>query len=1116
MTDNKEENSSGKDSIKPLIEPLEKLSKITSLSKPILQSAESVAKILDKGAVEIIAAAIAVCLYVSYWAFGQRSVTLYRNVFIASAVAAFLCFAALVWLLRKNKREIKEEDKKPAVSSSFSIPAAIKYRTAFGVSDGQIFKRLKRSNELDQLRAFADNEKLAAIVLWGNSGSGKTSLLRAGLEYSLIQDNVACVYLEAKPDNIEHIKSIVLETKTDQRLVVIIDQFEHLHNKAPEHKPFFDFVRKVCHMPPSHRVQLVIAFNVEYGDEWVEFETAEHLQVPRIPLKPFSAEEAIEIIETVLNEANLTVEEEGVRQYVQNVADDAGVSPVAIGIGLLVMANWAQRQRITAETFENVRGAEGIFTEYVRHWIEDYIPEDDQKVFLASLHRALVSAEGRTTLGETAEAIANASKPDREHVTHYLDVLASSEARILEKMDQAGKCYYRLANPQFIPAITGLLIEIEQKTDFITGLFNLHYKQWKRDPRDVNLLRGKDFKEVEVQKRGGRFKLQGPGIDDKAGYLDKSRQARHRRRVRIAALGASILVVLVVAGGRVSHWLDVREMHSNLTSWQLPPDLFERQSQLTSISVDRPGMQDLTWLRSSNLKEVAIKGFSSGTLNGIENLAGIQKFDIDFGDCETAHLGLQKIAKLNLTDLKIDHLGRCKDPDISGVANLRELKSLSLDLKGSTLKEIPALDQLAELRTLTLNCKYSKLRKLPALTHSLRHLELFLDDSEMSDLSSLSNIDHLESIALSLNESAYRNLPDILKSLRSVSQLDLYINVSPIQDLPDLKDFQGLSTLTLHLERTKSQSMANLNNLQGIQQLALFLEFAPFSDLDILKKMSGLKRIEFHVKNPDLQQLPRIFDHMENVILDLNTPLISRLPDLDTNDLQGLEISLGRSNIGSKLDVAKAAKLKTLKLDLFSSAKVWDLTPLADFGELTTATLHLTWSQASEIKNLIPILKQKQQTLFPKLKHLALSLGGFGNQDLMFLNEFKAVEDLTLNLDGMDLKEFPSISGMINLQHLKLNLERSQIQDLSALSLPSGLQTLDLDIAHSDVQTLPDVTKLKQLNSLKSIKLDVSHSKIGDLSQIRALPMLEELTVDSRFLSLKELPPSVRRLNFVQ
>ena len=70
---------------------------------------------------------------------------------------------------------------------------------AFGPEDGLLFQRLGRDHELAQLLSLTLNDQIPLIVVMGESGVGKTSLLRAGLSYILKGQNVQYIYWEALP-----------------------------------------------------------------------------------------------------------------------------------------------------------------------------------------------------------------------------------------------------------------------------------------------------------------------------------------------------------------------------------------------------------------------------------------------------------------------------------------------------------------------------------------------------------------------------------------------------------------------------------------------------------------------------------------------------------------------------------------------------------------------------------------------------------------------------------------------------------------------------------------------------------------------------------------------------
>src|SRR5262249_27952577 len=141
-------------------------------------------------------------------------------------------------------------------------------------------------------------------------------------------------------------------------------------------------------------------------------------------------------------------------------------------------------------------------------------------------------------------------------------------------------------------------------------------------------------------------------------------------------------IITTVVALKTHKYLDDRTQHGLLASWQLPPDLFERQFQLTSLFVTRSHITDFGWLRSSTIHQLSIKGVTAKSFDGIQNAIGIQELTLDVGDCEN-DLSFARIADLpQLTDLSIQHLGRCKAPDISRVAHLSQLRKLRLDLTG--------------------------------------------------------------------------------------------------------------------------------------------------------------------------------------------------------------------------------------------------------------------------------------------------------------------------------------------------------------------------------------------------------------------------------------------------
>src|SRR5262249_42572399 len=76
---------------------------------------------------------------------------------------------------------------------------ALKGAASFGPQDADLFSRLGRGEELERPRGWVLDGRKPLIPLMGESGVGKTSLLRAGLAQTIQRDGLPVTYWEALP-----------------------------------------------------------------------------------------------------------------------------------------------------------------------------------------------------------------------------------------------------------------------------------------------------------------------------------------------------------------------------------------------------------------------------------------------------------------------------------------------------------------------------------------------------------------------------------------------------------------------------------------------------------------------------------------------------------------------------------------------------------------------------------------------------------------------------------------------------------------------------------------------------------------------------------------------------
>jgi len=123
------------------------------------------------------------------------------------------------------------------------LASSIKGLMAFTNEDGALFLKLERDKELIELKGHINNSQIPLIVVMGESGAGKTSLLRAGLSYLLKDSETKYIYWEALPrDAVGGLlkainKGLALPTEISQlnellnlpnKAVIVLDQFEQL------------------------------------------------------------------------------------------------------------------------------------------------------------------------------------------------------------------------------------------------------------------------------------------------------------------------------------------------------------------------------------------------------------------------------------------------------------------------------------------------------------------------------------------------------------------------------------------------------------------------------------------------------------------------------------------------------------------------------------------------------------------------------------------------------------------------------------------------------------------------------------------------------------------------
>ena len=876
-------------------------------------------------------------------------------------------------------------------------PTAIKGPMAFTEADGELFRKLGRENELRKLLGLVLDNQVSLIVVRGASGAGKSSLLRAGLKHILNNSadgkDVKFHYWEAVPT--ESDKGLLravqekwpegaskpeslgeLVNPTDalgrQLHVIVLDQFEQLRGS----RKIFQLLRRIVRESrPPHRITWVIAFRREFSADWMDFVSPELERGARPPLdvslRFFTADQAREVIGQLVNESNLkeSIEQDVIENLVEAATVDGEVSPVDIGIGLLVLTELHERQigkTVTIRDYQFAGGAEGLLTQYINRCLELF-PKEDQEVLLKAM-LALRDPDTNQRLAEglTIEYLANETGGEPRLLKTQINRLSDRDVRLLETVtpEDGAPARYRLPHERLIPALYRLTGKLLAEVDQARLKFQNAFQAWKiNDKRRHYFLKAKELRLVE------RYEAQIPwGADEeeKKSFLYLSKRRRRFVRSAAAVLGL-MLIALAWASALQYQRIESKKYLRDESGY--PPELIDFQHRLKKLEMVEPlNLDRFTWLISNSIEELSLKAaISSNSIAGLESLsqcASLKKLTLGLSESQVSNL--EPLSKLgNLTKMTLD-LRSSQASNLESLSKLRNLTQLTLDLSSSQVSDLEPLSKLSNLTQLTLDLRSSQVSNLEPLSKlsNRTQLTLSLDLRGVRDLEPLSKLSNLTQLTLDLRSSQVSNLESLSK-LSNLTQLTLDLNFSQVSNLESLSKLSNLTQLTLNPSRSRVSNLESLSRLSNLTQLRLFLSYSQVRDLEPLSKLSNLTQLTLDLRFSQVSNLEPLskLSNLTKLTLDLHFSQVSNLESLSKlSSLTQLTLDLSYSHVSNLEPLTKLSNLTQLTLNLRGS-QVSNLEPLTKLSNLTQLTLNLIDSSVSELEPLTKLMQLKRLSI---------------------------------------------------------------------------------------------------------------------------------------------------------
>jgi hypothetical protein len=325
-----------------------------------------------------------------------------------------------------------------------------KFLSTYGLEDEDIF--FGRTAAIEELSSLILSQKF--VIVNGKSGSGKSSLIHAGVTPRLLRNNHLVIhvkeYLTSPLDTIQAAISGGLESS----LVIFLDQFERFFIYLPlEERLRFSTALKGWLDDTTSNVRFVVAIRMDFFGRIGEFQKVIrdiYQQSAIFTLEPLTRDEAREAIEGPLEEMGIRIvyDEALITVLLDRLLEDAEIEPAQLQIVCDELYRHAKDQNIKIlkedGIYQELGGVEGMLKSYLQRKLKEYMPQDEavKRVLKQMIAPVEVSAGIRTFV--EAPQIATRLNVPEDDIAPLIERLVDD--RLIEKKETDGQATYSLAH----------------------------------------------------------------------------------------------------------------------------------------------------------------------------------------------------------------------------------------------------------------------------------------------------------------------------------------------------------------------------------------------------------------------------------------------------------------------------------------------------------------------------------------------------------------------------------------------------------------------------------------------------------------------------------------------
>ena len=424
-----------------------------------------------------------------------------------------------------------------------------------------------------------------SVFITGPSGSGKSSLVRAGLLHTLkkggLKSSEGWLYETMKPGR-EPLKELalafsrlkspelanyfqahadqvgvlhecaesVLSARKDQRFVLFVDQFEEVFTQVGNEQERLAFLDMLAHAGTVRdgRVVVLFAMRSDFVSNCATYPALNELLSQEFrQIGAMQPEELVSAIALPARHVGLPIEDELIARIINDMKGEPGALPL-MQFALKDLFDSQQVQGgIIALTLEDYLRHGGIHKSLERHADTSFarLSESEQDLARSIFSGLIEIGRGTQDTRRTAlfdELIPANTKPEEvESIVHKL-----ADARLIITDEQAGKDTVTISHEKLIDAWPWLKKLVNENRDVIALQNEIasDAKEWEDHGRDPSYLyTGARLVNAREQLTARRLVLSGPAQE----FVQASSTRQRRGQILLYGGTAAIMALLVIA-----------------------------------------------------------------------------------------------------------------------------------------------------------------------------------------------------------------------------------------------------------------------------------------------------------------------------------------------------------------------------------------------------------------------------------------------------------------------------------------------------------------------------------------------------------------------------------------